>query len=99
MDSPRAGRSSIDAAFVRQPATFLVVATGESRARGASPWLWLGPPLVFGALLRLWGIQRQVLGGDEFHALQRAASYPLGNILTHYDLQVDHSVPLTAWVR
>src|ERR1700752_5173356 len=72
---------------------------GESRARGASPWLWLGPPLLFGALLRLWGIPRQVLGGDALHALQRAASYPLASILTHYDPQVDHSVPLTAWVR
>ncbi len=62
-------------------------------------WLWLAPPTLVGALLRLWGIERQVLAGDEIHALQFAAGHPLATILTETSQEVDHSVPLTALVR
>src|SRR5262245_53298440 len=69
---------------------------------GSAPprdWLWLAPPALVGALLRLWGVERQVLAGDELHALQFAAENSLGTILTHTSQEVDHCVPLTAVVR
>ena len=65
----------------------------------SSAWRWLSLPTLAGALLRLWGIQRQVLAGDEIHALQFAAEHPLGTILTETSQEVDHCVPLTALVR
>lgn len=55
--------------------------------------------MFFGALVRLWGIQRQVLNGDELHALRIASERSLASILTQYDQDVDNSVPLTALVR
>jgi hypothetical protein len=56
------------------------------------------PPLVAGALLRAWGISRQVLGGDEFHALWAATDSPLREILTTYR-SYDNCIPLTAFYK
>ncbi len=60
---------------------------------------WLLPPLVAGAFLRLFGLGRQVLGGDEFHAIRIAARNPLGTILTEYSTGSDHCIPLSAGYR
>jgi hypothetical protein len=74
----------------------------EGEARATAPWrdwLLLAAPTLAGAVLRLWGIERQVLADDELHALQFAAEHSLGTILTSTSPEVDHSVPLTALVR
>lgn len=74
------------------------VAGGEL-ASDARSWLWLGAPVAAGALLRFSGLARQVLGGDEMHAVQLALERPLVEILTTYSGESDHSVPLTALLR
>ena len=71
----------------------------SSEPRSLSPWIWLAPPFLFGVGLRLYGIQGQVLGGDEFHAIQIALRRPLERILTQYSAEADHSVPLTGILR
>jgi len=54
------------------------------------------------AALRCAGLSRQVLGGDEVHAIRYAAASGLGEILTTYP-EADNSIPLTAlyhlWFR
>ncbi|HKV10386.1 MAG TPA: glycosyltransferase family 39 protein, partial [Thermoanaerobaculia bacterium] len=57
--------------------------------------LWLLPPFVVGAVLRLWNLPDQILGGDEIHALRAAVNLPLREILTSYQ-QTDNCIPLTA---
>lgn len=57
--------------------------------------LWLLPPFLAGALLRLWNLPDQILGGDEIHALRAAVNLPLREILTSYQ-QTDNCIPLTA---
>ena len=71
----------------------------EAGSASRRDWLWLAPPTLVGAALRLWGIGRQVLAGDELHAVQFAAEHSLREILTHTSQEVDHCVPLTALVR
>jgi hypothetical protein len=50
---------------------------------------------VAGALLRLWSLGPQVLGGDETHALRAALSHSLSGILVTYQ-ESDNCIPLTA---
>lgn len=56
-------------------------------------------PVAAGILLRLSGLHRQVLGGDEWHAVHAALSpVPLGKLLTSYQ-QADNCLPLSGWYR
>ena len=57
--------------------------------------LWLLPPFLAGAVLRLWNLPDQILGGDEIHAVRAAVNLPLREILTSYQ-QTDNCIPLTA---
>jgi hypothetical protein len=60
--------------------------------------LWLGPPLLLGAALRVRGLGRQIFVGDELHGLIAALELPLGEILTVFR-PADHCMPLTALFR
>ena len=60
--------------------------------------LWLLPPLAVGALLRLWGLSRQILFGDEVHAVVAALGLTVPEILTTYRI-ADHCIPLSALYR
>jgi hypothetical protein len=48
-----------------------------------------------GAVLRLWNLRDQVLGGDETHAIRAALNFSLRQILVTYQ-QTDNCIPLTA---
>jgi hypothetical protein len=48
-----------------------------------------------GAVLRLWNLRDQVLGGDETHAIRAALNFSLSKILVTYQ-QTDNCIPLTA---
>lgn len=50
---------------------------------------------ALGLGLRLWGLDRQVMGGDELHAVRAALLLDLPTILTTY-LPADPCIPLTA---
>lgn len=52
-------------------------------------------PFLVGAVLRLWNLPGQILGGDEVHALRAALNMPLGQILVTYQ-KTDNCIPLTA---
>lgn len=67
-----------------------------SPARRALPWL--APPVLLGAALRLWGLDRQILVGDEIHGLRAALELPLAEILTAFR-SADHCLPLAALYR
>ncbi|HUP42837.1 MAG TPA: hypothetical protein VM599_06465 [Thermoanaerobaculia bacterium] len=58
---------------------------------------WLLPPLLLGAGLRLWGLSRQVLTGDEVHGVARALDPSLAQVFRYQG--VDHCIPLTALFR
>jgi hypothetical protein len=57
--------------------------------------LWLLPPIMAGALLRLWNLRAQVLGDDELHLVRTALTQPVGTILVTYQ-KVDACIPLSA---
>jgi hypothetical protein len=57
--------------------------------------LWLLPPVLAGALLRLWNIRAQILGDDELHLVRTALTQPVGKILVTYQ-KVDACIPLSA---
>lgn len=57
---------------------------------------WTLPALLVGAAPRLWGLSRQIVTGDELHAVESAVAWSLGKILTTYRL-ADHSIPLAAY--
>lgn len=59
---------------------------------------WIVPPLLAGAALRLYGLGRQVISGDELHALRAAISIEFPAILYTYQL-TDHCIPLSAFYR
>lgn len=59
---------------------------------------WLLLPFTVGVVLRLWRLRRQILGGDEVHAVLTALRQPLGTVLTTY-FPSDASIPLTALYR
>lgn len=52
-------------------------------------------PLLIGAVLRLWNLPAQILGGDEVHALRAAVNLSLSKILVTYH-PADNCIPLTA---
>lgn len=52
-------------------------------------------PFLAGAVLRLWNLRDQILGGDETHALRAALNFPLSKILVTYQI-TDNCIPLTA---
>lgn len=52
-------------------------------------------PFGVGAVLRLWNLPGQILGGDEVHAIRAALNLPLPKILVTYQ-QTDNCIPLTA---
>ena len=54
--------------------------------------------MLAGAALRLLGLGRQLIAGDEVHAMNAALAGSLGEILTTYR-PTDGSIPLTAWLR
>jgi hypothetical protein len=60
--------------------------------------LWLLPPVLVGALLRLWGLSGQILLGDEMHAVVSALNLSVPEILVTYRL-ADHCIPLAALYR
>jgi len=60
--------------------------------------IWLGPPLLAGAALRLWNLAPQILGGDELHAVRSALLERMPEILTTYP-PADNCIPLTALDR
>jgi hypothetical protein len=53
-------------------------------------------PLAVGAILRLWHLPHQILGGDELHAVRAALEMRLGEILTTFRTD-DHCIPLSAF--
>jgi hypothetical protein len=57
--------------------------------------LWLLPPVLAGAILRLWNLRAQVLGDDELHLVRTALTQPVGTILVTYQ-KVDACIPLSA---
>ena len=59
---------------------------------------WLLPPVLLGALLRLWNLPAQIVGGDELHALRAAVELPLREVLTTYQLQ-DPCLPIAGFYR
>lgn len=60
--------------------------------------LRLGLPVLVGTILRLWGIDRQILGGDELHAVRMALHRPASEMLFTW-LQADYCIPLTVLIR
>jgi len=66
--------------------------------RRLAPQLALLPPLLVGAVLRLWGLARQIPGGDELHTVRAALGRPLAEILGAYQ-NPDHYIPLAALCR
>lgn len=67
--------------------------------RDRAAWaIALLPPFAVGAVLRLWALGSQILGGDELHAVRAALGRPLGDILASYEAP-DISVPLAALGR
>jgi hypothetical protein len=60
--------------------------------------VWLAPPVLAGAALRLWNLGPQILGGDEIHAVRAALLEPLPAILTTYS-PADPCLPLAALDR
>jgi hypothetical protein len=52
-------------------------------------------PFVVGAVLRLWNLRDQILGGDETHAIRAALNFTLPKILVTYQV-TDNCIPLTA---
>ena len=60
--------------------------------------LWLIPPGLAGALLRLWNLRSQILLDDELHALRAALAWDLPKILTTYHT-ADICMPLAALYR
>lgn len=67
---------------------------GSGRLRRFLPWLL--PAVLVGAVPRLWGLSRQIVSGDELHAVKSTVAWSLGKILTTYRL-ADHCIPLTAY--
>lgn len=59
---------------------------------------WLLPPVLLGALLRLWNLSAQIVGGDELNAIRVALRLPLAKVLTTYQLQ-DPCLPLAGFYR
>lgn len=59
------------------------------------PFAAAAPPFVAGAVLRLWNLRDQILGGDETHALRAAVNSTLSRILITYQPS-DNCIPLTA---
>lgn len=59
---------------------------------------WLAPPVLVGAVLRLWHLPAQIVGGDELNGVRTALRMPLGKVLTTYQLQ-DPSLPLAGFYR
>lgn len=55
-------------------------------------------PFVAGAVLRLWNLRDQILGGDETHAIRAALNLTLPKILVTYQ-ESDNCIPLTALYR
>ncbi len=62
------------------------------------PFLAAALPFLAGAVLRLWNLRDQVLGGDETHAIRAALNFTLPRILVTYQ-QSDNCIPLTALYR
>jgi hypothetical protein len=58
----------------------------------------LALPLLAGAVVRLGGLGRQILGGDELHPLRAAFSQPLATLLTTYQAP-DTYVPLASLAK
>lgn len=57
--------------------------------------LGIAAPFLAGAVLHLWNLREQILGGDETHAIRAALNFPLSRILVTYQ-QADNCIPLTA---
>lgn len=57
---------------------------------------WLLPPVLAGALLRLWNVRAQILGDDELHVVRTALTQPVETILVTYQ-KVDACIPLSAF--
>lgn len=60
--------------------------------------LWLLPPWLAGAALRLWRVHDQVLGDDEYHALHAVLDLGFPELLYTY-LPSDHCIPLSVLYR
>ncbi len=65
------------------------------RLRALVPFL---TAIVFGGLLRLWHLDAQVMGDDEWNAVGVAIKQPLPEILATFQV-FDSSIPLTALFR
>ena len=59
---------------------------------------WLLPPVLAGALLRLWHLSAQIVGGDELNGVRAALRLPLGRVLTTYQL-ADPCLPMAGFYR
>ncbi len=73
-------------------------ATEPSGPRTADWPLWLVPPLLVGVALRLVGLGRQVISGDELHAVRAAITSDFPALLYTYQL-TDHCLPLSSLYR
>ncbi|MFL6193301.1 MAG: hypothetical protein ACJ75H_03970, partial [Thermoanaerobaculia bacterium] len=72
--------------------------TPRRRPFTALAWAGIVAPFLAGAVLRLWHIRDQILGGDEVHAIRAAVGFSLPKILTTYQ-QTDNCIPLTAFYK
>lgn len=68
---------------------------GRSRALA---WIGIAAPFLAGAVLRLWKVWDQILGGDEVHAIRAMQDFSLPKILVTYQ-QTDNCIPLTAFYK
>lgn len=84
----------------RTPAVIPLPPAGGSPGRrsGKVFLLFLLLALLLGAFLRVYQLGGQILGGDEWHAIHIAASFPMGYILTHWHVS-DNCIPLTAFYK
>jgi hypothetical protein len=75
-----------------------------ARALRSRRLAWLGgagflvAALVYALRLHFAGVEHQLLGGDELHAVRTALLTPWAGIWTYYDVS-DHSTPYTLWAK
>lgn len=67
-------------------------------SRSGRAALWLAAPWLVGAILRFWRVHDQVLGDDEYHAVNAAVRLGFPELLVTY-LPSDHCIPLSSLYR
>ena len=94
------GRHALAASMKRPigPGAPSRILPGSMRSARIASLLFLAAILAYALPLHFAGVARQLLGGDEEHALGVALERGFGGILTHYSGR-DNSIPLTLYAR